>query len=127
MEDAIEDIDEKYFKHNEGKIGLLISGENAKFTNSDYTSGSELILSVARRIGNDAIKVLFKTGTPSLIKCLVKIESLDFHCTYPMQECYSSSVLLSIIFKKLWPEELPNLEGDYMLKTPVPPQNIITF
>jgi hypothetical protein len=127
FEDAIKEISNEYFQHNESRIGLLISGNYAKNTKNPYSSGSELILSIALRLGKEAIKVFFKTGTPSLIKCQVPVESLDLHCTFPMLASYSSTALSSLIFSRLFPNDELKLEGGYLLKKPIPKENILEF
>lgn len=128
FEQAIEDIGLQYINHNEGKIGLLISESFARRPKNNYVDGSELIHSIANRLGEEAKNCLACTGSPTVIKCKIPIDWLDSYTTFPMCSNYVNILIEGMIWKRKWPEEnsIGNDSG-YMIIKAIPPQNIIEF
>jgi hypothetical protein len=67
FEEALQDIPSWYLSYNEGKVGLLFSCIRAKDDRNTYTGGSELIRSLANRLGPEAKLRFAQTGRRSLI------------------------------------------------------------
>ncbi len=117
-----------YLKHNEGKIGLFLS---AKLANH-FSRGSELISAIINRLGAEA-KIEAKrryvaTGKPTVIKCLVPIEWLDTHTTYPIRDAYFGEVLYRLIrSRRRHDDETFGSDFGYLLTRAIPPENILEF
>jgi len=125
---ALEEIGQGYMEHNQGKVGLLLSEVWAKEHKNSYTSGSELILALANRLGSEAIRRFHNTGKPTLIKCLVPVVWLDEYTTFPVRRSYSDDIITNLIRKRMWPKErFYGSEGGYLLMKTIPPANILEF
>ncbi len=129
FENALHELeDTNYISHNENKIGLLLSAKWAKHVNNDHAKGSEFIRAIANRLGTDALKIYFKSGKPTLIKCLIPVDWLDKFTTYSMSNSYSKEVLRQLSMAKLYPEDLePNITGGFMVTKKIPHENIVEF
>jgi hypothetical protein len=128
FERALRDLTPMYVGHNQGKVGLLISGTWAKKHRSDYVKGSELVGGLANRLGREAKLRVVETGRPTLIKCAIPVDWLDIHTTFPMRGGYASEVIAQLIRRRAWPHrEYDGCEDGYLLTRGVPPENIIEF
>ena len=128
FEEALQDIAPWYLSHNEGKVGLLFSCIRAKDDRNAYTGGSELIRSLANRLGSEAKLRFAQTGRRSLIKCAIPIEWLENHTTLPVIGSFSNNVLEHLIRRRKWPEgNFVGFDGAYMLTRAVPSENILEF
>ncbi|GJL68191.1 MAG: hypothetical protein NPIRA06_08260 [Nitrospirales bacterium] len=128
FEEALQDIGPCYLSHNEGKVGLLFSCIRAKDDRNTYTRGSELIRSLANRLGPEAKLRFAQTGRRSLIKCAIPTEWLENHTTFPVIGSFSKHVLEHLIRRRKWPEDdFIGVAGAYMLTRAVPPENILEF
>ncbi len=131
FEDALQDInalDRLYVRYNEGKVGLLISGTWAKRKRCHYVQGSELICTLANRLGAEAKRRVIETGRPMLIKCAIPVNWLDSHTTFPVLGGYANEVVAQLIGRRVSPQDqYEGCDGGYLLTRGVPPQNIIEF
>lgn len=128
LEDALQDICREYINHNEGRVGLLLSEVYSRSNNCKYKEGSELIRSVAFRLGTEAESLYASKGKPTVIKCIIPVDWLDKYTTFPMIGSYANKVIVKLIRMRLWPEEeLASCGGGYYLNKVIPPQNIIEF
>ena len=128
FDEALQEIAPWYSSHNEGKVGLLFSCIRAKDDRNAYTRGSELIRSLANRLGPEAKLRFAQTGRRSLIKCAIPTDWLENHTTFPVTEAYSNDVLEHLIRRRKWPEDdFVGFEGAYMITRAVPPENILEF
>lgn len=125
---ALRAIGEDYLIHNEGKVGLLYSALLANDEHNRYTEGSEFIRSIANRLGSVAKTRYAKTGTPTLIKCVIPVDWLDNHTTFPTSGGYSNTVIEALIRMHQWPDDsFFGFNGGYMLTRAIPPESILDF
>lgn len=125
---ALVDIGHSYMNYNESKVGLLVSARRAKEDRSSYINGSELIRGIASRLGLEAKARVIRTGTPTLIKCLIPVTWLDTQTTFPASGIYVKNVLNELICRRYWPgESFPGCPGGFYLTRAVPSQNIVDF
>lgn len=128
FEEALQDTAPWYLSYNEGKVGLLFSCIRAKDDRNTYTGGSELIRSLANRLGPEAKLRFAQTGRRSLIKCAIPTEWLENQTTFPVIGSFSNNVLEHLIRRRKWPEgNFVGFDGAYMLTRAVPPENILEF
>ena len=128
FDEAVRDIGQKYFDHNNGKIGFLMSATWAKHNRSHYALGSELIRGLTNRLGDEAGARYESMGTPTLIKCVLQTDWIDKDTTFPVSESYITNVLWSLIRLRWWhDEEIEGCQGGFLLTRPVPPENILEF
>ena len=128
FEEALQGIGQEYLSHNEGKVGLLLSCIRAKHDRNPYTRGSELIRSLANRLGPEAKLRFAQTGKRSLIKCAIPTEWLENHTTFPVIGSFSNDLLEHLIRRRKWPEDdFVGFAGGYMITRTVPPENILEF
>jgi hypothetical protein len=126
FEEALKSIGTEYLTHNEGKVGLLLSAVRAKHDRNAYVKGSELVRSIAHRLGPEAEKRYEVSGRPTLIKCAIPVDWLDKHTTFPVAGVYINNVLEEFIRRRKWPGEgFIGFDGGYMLTRAVPPGNTL--
>ncbi len=124
--EAVKSIEREYLTHNEGKVGLLLSAIRAKHDRNEYVKGSELVRSVAHRLGPEAEKRYELIGRSTPIKCAIPVDWLDKHTTFPVAGGYINNVLDEFIRRRKWPgEDFIWFDGGYMLTRAVPPGNIL--
>lgn len=126
FEEALKSIGSEYMTYNEGKVGLLLSSIRAKHDRNAYVQGSELIRSIAHRLGPKAEQRYARSGRATLIKCAIQVDWLDKDTTFSASGSYINNVLHELICRRKWPgEDFIGFEGGYMLTRSVPPGNIL--
>jgi hypothetical protein len=131
FDEALNDIERcgrGYLDFNKGKVGLLMSGSEAKRTRNPYANGSELVRALASRLGREAKRRVADTGMPTLIRCIIPVNWLDRCTTFPVFESYCSSVLDRLIRIRRWPKDPPpGFDGGFLLTRSVPQEYITDF
>lgn len=128
FDEALQEINQDYRNHNEGKVGLLYSALLAQDEHNPYARGSELIRSIAFRLGPVAKSRYAETGRPTLIRCSIPVDWLDTHTTLSASGGYSNAVLEALIrMCRGLDDSIIRFDGGYMLTRAIPPENILDF
>ncbi len=129
LEEAINEVcSNTYIAHVKARIWLYFSGLRARHPNESHRNGSELIRSIATRLGREAEERFEETGKPTLIKCSIPLERLAEYEDSSVVSIYAGKIIEGLIRKQLWPKEEPTgFQGGYYLTRIIPSENIVGF
>jgi hypothetical protein len=66
---AVESIGQYYRNHNDGKVGFLLSADQALRFGCNHVEGPEFLRAIANRVATQDAKSFLAEGTPILIEC----------------------------------------------------------
>lgn len=115
----------EYFEHGLDKIGFFMSKTGSMVDSHYLKYGSELFQCIANRLGEWAIHMMSKRGTPTLIQCSLPVTWLDESATFPIRHRYALTPLIELLVFLRMPEERFPIRGAFMLKRAVPKELIL--
>ena len=111
-----------YIGYGSAKIWFFISRTRALVDRQYVESGSELIQSIARRLGDWAIQTLSKVGAPTIFQCSIPISWLN----ESIARIYSVSALTQFLICKRKLDDIDNtIDGAFCIEHFLPKEHIL--
>ena len=126
LELVFERVCREYLEWYDGTIGLFLSAHQ----DTNYQACGYFLQTMAAALGN-AGQVVLRTflarGTPTVVKCMLPLDWLDYRMREPSLGQYVSAALQKMILLRASPDESVCDFGALGLKCDLPPEMIIAF